>query len=127
MTNAIFNPNTERSRFDYATMQQEWADFLSLDGGMGYMEPKVRSVYVAAFTQAHHAAFTMALDELSVRWDDLEGEFAAEQIICWAYESGFPVDREELDMIWSNCFDYTQGQFDVIEAVVTEQLDLGII
>jgi hypothetical protein len=126
MSHEYFNPNTDKSRFDYTAMQQEWWDFLSLDGGLDRLEPKVRSVYVAAFTSRHAEAFRIALEDCSVKWHDMHGVFSAEKFVCMAYGC-FPLDREELDAIWANCFDYTRDQFDAIQASVDEQLDLGII
>lgn len=126
MTILVFDPNkdlgAELTRFDYMTMTEEWVNFLEFQ--CGYDEAPMR--LVAALSSEHAKLFRTGLEEASIDWDDLNGTFRVQDQIVLAY-GGCPLTREEADMIWSNCFDYVNEQFDEIEQRIADEQAHGIV
>lgn len=120
--NRICEPGTDKTRFDYMTMQEEWRDFLEVQCGYDKADPAL----VAALTSAHAGMLSQVLSEHFVAWNDLEGVFAVPEWIYQANEGKFPLTREDLDMVWSNCFDYVNECFDEIEERVEEERARGL-
>lgn len=113
-TNAVvFKPKSQVS-FEITALIQEWHDFLLAQ--CGYEEADHELIARLAARNAH-AFGTVLWDEASVLWNPVEGHFSVPARIYFANGQRPPLTLEQLDLIWSDCFDETSNDwFEGIES-----------
>jgi hypothetical protein len=114
--------STEQTRFDLAAMVQEWTDFLESQCGYEKADPAL----VAILAFEHNRRFHEAIHDEGMCWDDVSGTFLAPD--CYIDPFGrFMYSREALDMVWSDCFEDVNDEFDTFEEQYAQERAQGLV
>lgn len=117
--------NSSQVCFDLPTMIEEWSGFLTSECGYDKADPAL----VSALVHHHNALFHEVIHEEGMCWDDITGDFLVSQELFRMMElsGGFPYSREALDLVWADCFDAVNEQFDQIEEQVHREREHGLV
>jgi hypothetical protein len=110
----VYEPNTEKTRFDLTTMMQEWHDFLLSQCGYEKADPAL----VAVLTFEHSKVFAEILKEgTGISWNDIEGRLLVPAELDQSMKAqGLHLDLGQLDVIWADAFNEVNERFDEIES-----------
>lgn len=109
--------------FDYLTMQQEWTDWLNLDGGYDSETGPAPVALIAEMTRRNARAFTMELLRRGILWDPMEGTFGLGPSIRSAVEElGWEEEvLSDMNRIWENVFDKVSLDQDAAEKYLAQK------
>jgi hypothetical protein len=122
----IVDLNTDQTRFDLTAMIQEWSDFLVSSCGYDKADPAL----VSALVHHHNVAFHEFCHDEGMCWDDISGTFLVSDELyarMVSVNGDFPYSREAIDLVWADCFDGVNENFDAIEERLYQEREHGLV
>lgn len=102
-----FKPKSKTS-FEITALIQEWNDLLLTQCGYDVADHEL----VARLSARHEHMFMTVLDEeASILWHPLDGSFSVPSMVYFRNGQRPPLTLEQLDMIWSDCFNEVSNDF----------------